>query len=105
MDAGKKAAAIYISMEQHDPDIQELYFEQFLISKSLLHGILQEEWDWQLHLQVGDGKIISRIYKEIAGVSVFNRDQWSLLISFFKPRIIALDHFWENAKYGFEGLK
>ena len=105
METGKKSSAIYISMEQNDPDIQELYFGQFLELKNLLHTMLQEEWEWQLHVPVADGKIISRIYKEIAGVSVFNKDQWPDLISFFKPRIIILDGFWENARYGFEGLR
>jgi hypothetical protein len=104
MDAGKKSAAISISMEHRDPGIQELYFEQFMEFKNLLHGILQEEWEWELHATV-DGKVISRIYKEISGVSVFNKDHWPQLISFFKPRIIALDSFWEDAKYSFEGLK
>jgi hypothetical protein len=105
MDAGKKSSAIYISMEHGDPEIQELYFEQFLEMKNILHVIVQEEWEWQLHVPVGDGKIISRIYKEISGVSVFNKDHWPDLISFFKPRIIALDGFWENARYAFEGLR
>jgi hypothetical protein len=105
MDAGKKSSAIYISMEHGDPEIQELYFEQFLEMKNILHEIVQEEWEWQLHVPVGDGKIISRIYKEISGVSVFNKDHWPDLISFFKPRIIALDGFWENARYAFEGLR
>jgi hypothetical protein len=104
MDAGKKSAAISISMEHRDPVIQELYFEQFMEFKNLLHGILQEEWEWELHATV-DGKVISRIYKEISGVSVFNKDHWPQLISFFKPRIIALDSLWEDAKYSFEGLK
>jgi hypothetical protein len=104
MDAGKKSAAISISMEHRDPGIQELYFEQFTEFKNLLHGILQEEWEWELHATV-DGKVISRIHKEISGVSVFNKDHWPALISFFKPRIIALDSFWEDAKYSFEGLR
>lgn len=105
MEAGKKSAAIYISMEHRDPDIQELYFEQFKELKTPLHEALQEEWQWQLHLPVADDKIVSRIYKELSDVSVFNKDGWPELISFFKPRIIALDSFWENAKYSFEGLK
>ena len=105
MDAGKKSSAIYISMEHSDPDIQELYFEQFLELKNILRDILQEEWDWQLHVPVADGKIISRIYKEMSGVSVFNKDHWPDMISFFKTRIIGLDSFWENAKYNFQGLK
>jgi hypothetical protein len=104
MDADQKSAAIYISIQHADPEIQELYFEQFLELKDLLHATLQEEWEWQLRVPV-DGKIIARIYKEISDVSVFNKDQWPELISFFKQRIIALDSFWENARYSFEALK
>lgn len=105
MDAGRKAAAISISIEHRDAAIQELYFEQFLELKSLLHATLEEEWHWQLHAPAEDGKVISRIYTELPGASIFNKEQWPELISFFKPRIIALDAFWENAKYSFEALK
>jgi hypothetical protein len=105
MDAAKKSAVIFISMEHRDPDIQELYFEQFMELKDLLHSTLNEEWQWQLHAPVGEGKVISKIYKEISGVSVLNKDHWPELISFFKPRIIALDNFWQDAKYSFETLK
>jgi hypothetical protein len=105
MDTGQKSAVISISIEHRDHGIQELYFEQFLEFKSLLHAMLEETWAWQLHASLIDGKVISRIYKEISGVSIFNKDQWPDLISFFKPRIIALDSFWENAKYSFDALK
>jgi hypothetical protein len=103
MAADHHSAAIYISIQHPDPEIQELYFEQFMALKELLHNTLQEEWLWQLRVPV-DGKVITRIYKEMPGVSVFNRDQWPELISFFKQRIIALNIFWENAKYSFETL-
>ena len=105
MDAGKRSATISISLEHTDLDIQQLYFEQFLEMKDMLHSTLQEEWEWQLHVPLAEDKTISRIYKEITGVSVFSKDDWPELISFFKPRIIALDHFWGNARYGFEGLR
>jgi hypothetical protein len=104
MDAGKKSATISISIEHRDPGIQELYFEQFLEYKNLLHTILGEVWEWELHA-VEDGKVITKISKSLTGVSVFNKEHWPDLISFFKPRIIALDTFWEDAKYGFEGLR
>ena len=103
MDAGKNAATIGISIEHRDIDTQQLYFEQFLQFKSLLHAMLEEEWTWQLHDEV-NGKTISRIYKSLDGYSVFNKEHWPELISFFKPRIIALDSFWSDAKYSFEGL-
>jgi hypothetical protein len=91
------SATIGISMEHKDAGIRELFFEQFLELKLMLDETLGEEWDWQ--------RENSRIIKELPKTSVFNRDQWPELISFFKPRIIALDSFWENAKYSFEGLK
>jgi hypothetical protein len=105
METGNKSAAIYISIEHNDREIQQMYFEQFLELKSLLHDALDENWDWQLHVSDEHGKVVSRIYKETLGVSVFNREHWPELISFFKPRIIALDAFWEDARYSFEALK
>jgi hypothetical protein len=105
MDAGKKSAFIAITMEHRDPEIQQMFFGKFEEMKTLLHGMLEEEWVWQLNVRLDDGRIVSRIYKEIGGVSVFNKDHWPDLISFFKPRIIALDSFWEDAKYGFDELR
>lgn len=105
MDAGSTSVSIAITIEHRDPGIQELYFEQFLELKELLHSTLQEEWIWQKHISLADGRVISRIVKELNGISIFNKGQWPDLISFFKPRIIALDTFWENARYSFEGLK
>ncbi|MEJ0054958.1 MAG: DUF4268 domain-containing protein [Bacteroidota bacterium] len=72
--------------------------------KGVLHEALGEEWEWQEHVPAG-GKVVGRIFKELPGVSVMNKDDWSDLISFFKPRIIALDRFWENGKYSFEALR
>lgn len=105
MQADKKSAEIYISIEHRDPSIQELYFEQFEQLRGMLRNALQEEWSWQLHVRSDDGKIISKISKVVTGISVLNKDHWPDLISFFKPRIIALDSFWEDAKYSFDGLR
>lgn len=105
MHADKRTARIAIEMAHPDAGIQELFFEQFKEYKNILHGSLGEEWDWQLHATDDYGKTISRIYKEISPVNVFNNNDWPQLISFFKPRIIALDEFWSDAKYGFDALK
>lgn len=105
MDAGSTAASISIALEHRDSGIRELYFEQFLELKELLHSTLEEAWDWQSHVELPDGRVISQIIRTLPGVSIFNKDQWSEIISFFKPRIIALDSFWENARYSFEDLK
>lgn len=104
MQADNKTASIAIELAHPDPELQELFFQQFEQLKQMLHESLGEEWDWVLHTSDESGKTISRIYTEIKKVSIFNKDDWPTLISFFKPRIIALDEFWSNAKYSFDEL-
>jgi len=105
MDADNKSASIGITITHPDTGIQELFFEQFLEIKTLLERYLNEEWIWALHQQDMNGKIVSRIYTELKDASIYNREHWPRLISFFKPRIIALDEFWSVGQYSFEGLK
>jgi hypothetical protein len=105
MEASNRSASIAIEIAHPDAGIQELFFEQFLELKNILHTTLNEGWEWQLHTTDPNGKTISRIFKEINGVSIFNKADWPALISFFKPRIIALDEFWSDAKYAFDVLR
>jgi hypothetical protein len=102
MDAAAKSASISILIQHKDLEMQQLYYEQFQELRNVLHFTLQEEWQWQRLVKDNSGKIVSRIYKELSGVSVLNRDDWPQVISFFKQRIMALDSFWENARYSFE---
>ena len=105
MEAENRLARIGIEITHYDTGIQELFYEQFMELKGMLHSYLGEEWEWQLHHTDIEGKTISRIYKELPKTSIYNREDWPKLISFFKPRIIALDEFWSVGKYSFDALK
>ncbi|MGZ5242295.1 MAG: DUF4268 domain-containing protein [Bacteroidia bacterium] len=105
MHADNKTANISIEIAHKDLEIQEIFFEQFVQLKMVLHDYVGEEWEWQLHTINENGKIVSRIYKDISGVNIFNQQDWPKLISFFKPAIMALDAFWADAKYSFDELK
>ncbi len=105
MKADNKKASIGIELTHPDAGIQELFFEQFTELRGILHETLGEEWEWELHTADEHGNTVSRIYKEIGPVSIFKQDDWPELISFFKPRIIALDEFWSSAKYAFDELR
>ncbi|OOQ61799.1 DUF4268 domain-containing protein [Mucilaginibacter pedocola] len=102
MQADGKKASIAIEIAHPDVELQELFFEQFTTYKAMLHSTLEEDWDWALHTTDDYGKTISRIYTELRPASVFQKDDWPKLISFFKPRIIALDEFWSIVKPMFE---
>jgi hypothetical protein len=105
MSAEAKKAYISIELSHSDPDIQQLYFEQFKAVEKFLVAETGEDWQWDLHTHDDNGKIVSRISKELAPVNIFKQEDWPTLISFFKPRIIALDTFWNNVKYSFEAMR
>ena len=105
MQADKEGASIAIECTQRDPGIRQLYFEQLLELKKLLHAELHEEWIWQPDARDESGRDLGRVYTELKGVNIFRKEDWPELISFFKPRIIALDAFWSGARYTFETLR
>ncbi len=104
MQAGHRDASIAIEIAHPDEGVQELFYEQFSEFRKALETHLGEPWTWELHTKDTYGKTISRIYKDLPGVSIFRQEDWPALISFFKPRIIALDAFWSERKYPFEEL-
>lgn len=102
MDAGKEQASIAIELRHPDLSLQQQYFEQFRQLETVFHVATSEKWDWQLHVTDEDGKRISRISKTLKGVNIFNPSEWPAIISFLKPRMMALDDFWNRVKDGFE---
>ncbi len=105
MNADHRHAFIGIVLTHSDPGVQELYFDQFSEMKNMLHHILNEEWLWEKLVSDEQGKTVSRIYTELEHVSILRREDWPALISFFKPRLLALDTFWSDAKIAFEMLR
>ena len=84
-----------ISIEINHPDLltQEIIFEKFGELKNILQEALEEEWTWVLHSTTDQRKTISKIYTERKGINVIRKEDWPGLISFFKPRMIAMDKF------------
>lgn len=95
MEAENKTARISIEITHPDAGMRALMYEQLLAYKAVLLAELEEEWDWiELH-EDNYGKEIACVGRFIdEKVSIFNQTDWPKLISFFKPRIIALDRFW-----------
>lgn len=105
MLAGNKEARIGIELVQKDEGVRHLYFQQFLQLKNILHEMTQEEWEWERDAYDESGKILSRISSQQKEVNVFRKEDWPAIISFLKPRIIALDEFWTSVSPVFDSLK
>lgn len=102
MKAERDFASIGIEIGHPDEELQELYFDQFGQFKKMLESIVGEEWNWELHQENEFDQVVSRIEKILPAVNVMDSEDWPEIIAFLKPRIIALDEFWNNVKPGFE---
>jgi len=104
MDVDTKKATISIQLAHPDAGVRELVFNQFEEFKLMFRNTVAEEWDWLQDTTDEYGKTVSQIAITLENVNIYNQQHWPGLISFFKPRIIALDEFWDNVKPVFEDL-
>jgi Domain of unknown function (DUF4268) len=102
MDADNDKATISIELNHTDPLVQQHYFEKFRSLEKLFHLAIGEHWQWQLHDNDEDGKLVSRISTQLKNVNIFDENDWPAIISFLKPRMLALDNFWSMTKDGFD---
>ena len=102
MDATKREATIAIEIKHPDAAGRVSAYERLESLKSYLEQFLEESWIWQPEFYDEDGSSASRIFTQLEGVSVFNREHWPAIISFLKERIIQLDLFWNDVKTQFE---
>ncbi|TKC08262.1 DUF4268 domain-containing protein [Pedobacter polaris] len=104
MNAEQKKATISIDITHSDEETRLLFFEQFKAFKLLFTDAVHEEWEWEQQAFNEYGVALSQISIAVTGLSIFNQQNWADLISFLKPRIIALDQFWTDVKPIFEAL-
>lgn len=103
MDADRDHAVIMILLSHSSAAIQQSHYGQFLQLKGMLEDALEEQdWIWKQADWEVAGKNNSTISKTLKGVNVLNQSNWADIISFLKPRIIALDNFWSMTKPAFE---
>ncbi|MBL7712808.1 MAG: DUF4268 domain-containing protein [Chitinophagaceae bacterium] len=102
MDAGQRQACIGIVLTHPDLSIRQEQYGQLLLQQSFLRETMQEDWIWEAEATDEQGKTQSRVYTLTEGVNINRTEDWPRMISFLKPRIIALDTFWSMSKYAFE---
>jgi len=102
MDADNSKASIAIEMRHRDRQTQQHYFEKLAQAKELFHQTMGENWRWQLHDTDDDGRLVSRVSTQINNVNILDTKDWPAIISFLKPRIVALDIFWNMIRESFE---
>ena len=103
MDCTNTEAYIGIEISHKDSAMRELYFNHFKTFKTALEETLEEKWNWQLNCEKEHSNNPACIFT-VLKANVIIEDEWPSIISFFKPRIIALDKFWNEYRDIFDML-
>ncbi len=98
MDADLDQASIAIEIRQTDELLYLHYLEKIIQLRPMLEETMEESWQWDIDQVDASGNHHSRIGITLNGVNIFNSNDWPAIISFLKPRIVALDAFWNLAK-------
>jgi hypothetical protein len=101
MDADNTTAVVAIEISHPKEEERLHYYNQFVSLKNLLTTTTKFNWQWNETIET-DHKTISSISLQLDDANILDQGDWLAIISFLKPRIIALDAFWELVKEGFE---
>jgi len=101
MDADNTRAVIAIEISHPQEEQRLHYYNRFVFLKKILNTTTGYHWQWNGAIETNH-KTTSSISQQLDGVNILNQADWPAIISFLKPRIIALDAFWDLVKDGFE---
>ena len=97
MTAGKSEAVINIEITGEAQKINKLFI-LFLSFKLGFEKGFERKWKWIPEKVQVDGKVIACIFCSLEEASIFNKEDWPTLITFFKTSMITLDEFWVTHK-------
>jgi len=105
MDVDRRRAILSVVLDPPDAGMRHVYFERFLGLRGIFEETVGEaDWTWRAMEADEHGRDVGLVTKELVGVNIFRAEDWPAIISFLKPRIIALDEFWSVARHQFSNL-
>ena len=104
MDTDSRQAQIAVILHP-GPEQQQAHFARLLQLKDFFEETVgEQDWTWEQHSTDEQQRPVSLVQRQLNGVNFFKTEDWPAIISFLKPRIIALDAFWSMVRYQFSSL-
>lgn len=102
IDTAADDVSIGFQIGHPDAMVRQMYYNRFLDLQPLFAEIVGPDFTWSRQYSSGEGQVVSRIYDRLENTTVLNESNWPDIISFLKPRLVALDNFWWQVSDQFE---
>lgn len=95
-----KKAQVLLDIEPKDEEKRKIYYEKVESLKTILLEDFLEDAIFERNFYLENGKIISRIWVELTGISLNNKATWETIYDFFYEKMDAFERFfYENEDY------
>lgn len=100
-----KKAQVTLDIEPKDEEKRKIYFEKIESLRTILRDEFLPDAVFERHFHLETGKVISKIWVEKTGISVFNRETWPEIFDFFYEKMDAFESFFYEYKDYIEDLE
>ncbi|MFP9099714.1 DUF4268 domain-containing protein [Flavobacterium sp. RHBU_24] len=88
-----KKAQVLLDIEPKEDEKRKIYFEKIESLKSILLEEFLPEAIFERDFYLENGKIISRVWVELSGISLYNRASWAATFRFFSLTMDSFERF------------
>ncbi len=96
---------ICIDLQFKNEGIRELFYEQFLETKTVFENTMKSPVTWNPHYAHSYGTEVARISVENNTTSLFRQEDWVEMQDFIVTHLRRVDHYWEDFGELFKTLK
>ncbi len=88
-----KKAQVLIDIESKDEEKRKIYYEKIESLKQILVDEYIPDVIFERNFHLETGKVISKIWVEKTGISLFNKATWPAIFDFFYENMDAFERF------------
>ena len=92
----RKLAQVSLDIVDEDEMIRAYYFEKMQSLQKILKAEYLQDAILEEFYELPEGKIISRVYSEMHGVSIHNKKDWPLVKEFLAEKMLKLEEFFKD---------
>jgi hypothetical protein len=88
-----KKAQVMLDIEPKEDENRIIYFEKMESLRTILHDEFLPEAVFERNFYLENGKVISRVWVEFSGISLYNMASWAAIFRFFSLSMDAFERF------------
>jgi len=88
-----KKAQVMLDIEPKEDENRIIYFEKMESLRTILHDEFLPEAVFERNFYLENGKVISRVWVELSGISLYNMASWAAIFRFFNLSMDAFERF------------